>query len=103
MFPSLYDTSGMVVREAAAMETPSVVLRGSAAAEPVVDGENGFLCDDTAESLCSVLRRTLADPESARRVGRAARETIGISWDDIAGRAVERYAALIERCKISFS
>jgi len=99
VFPSRYDTSGMVVHEAAAMETPSVVLRGSAAAEPVVDGENGFLCDDTPESLRAVLQAALADIERTRRVGRAARETIYVSWDDIAGRAVERYAALIERCR----
>lgn len=97
VFPSNYDTSGLVVREAAAMGTPSVVLRGSAAAEPVSDGESGFLCDGTPESLSAVLRQALADPARTRRVGRAARESIYVSWDDIAGRAVERYAALSER------
>jgi glycosyltransferase involved in cell wall biosynthesis len=30
VFPSLYDTSGMVVREAASMATPSIVVRGCA-------------------------------------------------------------------------
>lgn len=99
VFPSLYDTSGMVVREAAAMETPSVVVRGSATAEPITDGENGFLCEDTTESLYSVLRRALADPASTRRIGKTARTTIYLSWDEIAARAVERYAALIEKCK----
>ena len=47
VFPSLYDTSGMVVREAAAMETPSVVVEGSGAAEAVRHNENGFLCQDS--------------------------------------------------------
>jgi glycosyltransferase involved in cell wall biosynthesis len=99
VFPSLYDTSGMVVREAAAMGTPSVVVRGSATAEPIRNGENGFLCEDTAESLYSVIRHALDDPESTRSIGITARKTIYLSWDDIAAHAVDRYAALIEKTK----
>lgn len=99
VFPSLYDTSGMVVREAAAMGTPSVVVRGSATAEPIRNGENGFLCEDTTESLYSVIRHALDDLENTRSVGRAARKTIYLSWDDIAAHAVERYEALIEKTK----
>jgi len=99
VFPSLYDTSGMVVREAAAMGTPSVVVRGSATAEPIHNGKNGFLCEDTTESLYSVLRRALDDLASTHRIGKAARETIYLSWDDIAAHAVERYEALIEKTK----
>ena len=97
VFPSLYDTSGMVVREAAAMETPSVVVRGCATAEPILDRENGILCADTTQSLCDVLHLTLGDREMTKQVGKAARKTIYLSWDDIAKNAVERYEALIER------
>lgn len=101
VFPSLYDTSGMVVREAAAMETPSVVVRGCATAEPIFDKQNGFLCEDTTRSLCDVLHLALGDPEMTKRVGASARKTIYLSWDEIAAASVERYAALIERTKKS--
>lgn len=97
VFPSLYDTSGMVVREAAAMGTPSVVVRGCATAEPIVDRQNGFLCDDTTQSLCDVLNMTLSDHAMTKEVGKSARKTIYLSWDDIAASTVERYQALIER------
>ena len=97
VFPSLYDTSGMVVREAAAMGTPSVVVRGCATAEPIVDRQNGFLCDDTTQSLCDVLNMTLSDRAMTKQVGKSARKTIYLSWDDIASSTVERYQALIER------
>lgn len=97
VFPSLYDTSGMVVRESAAMETPSVVVRGCATAEPILDRENGFLCEDTTQSLCDVIDLALSDPDLTRRIGQAARKTIYLSWDDIAASAIDRYAALIER------
>ena len=97
VFPSLYDTSGMVVREAAAMETPSVVVRDCATAETILDRQNGFLCEDTTQSLCDVLHRTLSDRAATKQVGKAARKTIYLSWDDIASSTLERYQALIER------
>ncbi len=99
VFPSLYDTSGMVVRESAAMETPSIVVRGCATAEPIIDRENGFLCEDTTESLCAVIEMALSDLNMTRQIGRVARKTIYLSWDDIAANALDRYAALIEHHK----
>lgn len=95
VFPSLYDTSGMVVREAAAMGTASVVVRGSAAAEPIHDGQNGLLCADTTESLADVLQGALSHPDITVRLGKSARETIYLSWDAIAGDVLERYRHLI--------
>ena len=97
VFPSLYDTSGMVVREAAAMETPSVVVRGCATAEPIIDRQNGFLCEDTTRSLCDVIKSALSDPETTEQIGKSARKTIYLSWDDIAASTIDRYASLIER------
>ncbi|MEZ4627174.1 MAG: glycosyltransferase [Eubacteriales bacterium] len=97
VFPSLYDTSGMVVREAAAMETPSVVVRGCATAEPIVDRQNGFLCEDTTQSLCDSIQLALSDPAATRKIGQSARKTIYLSWDDIAATTLDRYQALIEK------
>ena len=97
VFPSLYDTSGMVVREAAAMETPSVVVRGCATAEPILDKQNGFLCEDTTQSLCDVITMALNDPAKTKEIGKTARRTIYLSWDDIAEKTIKRYESLIER------
>ena len=97
VFPSLYDTSGMVVREAAAMETPSVVVRGCATAEPILDRQNGFLCEDTTQSLCDVIKSALDNPASTKAIGKTARRTIYLSWDDIAEKTIKRYESLIER------
>ncbi len=94
VFPSLYDTSGMVVREAAAMQTPSVVVRNSAAAEPIRDLENGYLCADEERSLAAAIEGALADPAQNRLVGRAARRSIYLSWDRIVDDALARYRAL---------
>ena len=55
LFPSTFDTNGLVVREAAACGLGSVLVRGSCAAEGVTDGRNGILIDENAESLAAVL------------------------------------------------
>lgn len=94
-FPSLYDTAPMVVREAAVMGTPSVLVRGSTAAEGVRNGENGFLCDNDPKDLARVLTEALKDPERLEAVGKAAHETIPVPWDKVMERAAERYERLV--------
>ncbi|OLA37741.1 MAG: glycosyl transferase, partial [Firmicutes bacterium CAG:110_56_8] len=72
LFPSLYDNAPMVVREAAASGTPSIVVRGSCAAEDITDGENGFLIEENAESMAKLLAKLCHEPERLKRVGRQA-------------------------------
>ena len=95
LFPSLYDTSGLVVREAAAVCTPSVVVRGSSAAEGIQDGENGFLCEDDAGSLAQVIERALCDPDALDAVGRRACETIPIPWSVLVDQVLENYQRIL--------
>ena len=97
VFPSLYDNAPMVVREAAAMHTPSVMVRGSSAAEVVQDEVNGYLCEDDSENLAWVIKNALMDPEKLKRVGDCARETIPVSWDKVMEQVVARYEYLIEK------
>lgn len=96
VFPSLYDNAPMVVREAAAAGTPSLLIKGSCAAEGVTDGENGFLCKNTPEEIAACMARAL---KTAKTVGMRARETIPLAWSRIAQDVIARYEALIERKK----
>jgi glycosyltransferase involved in cell wall biosynthesis len=101
VFPSLYDTFSLVIREAAAMGTPSVAVVGSAAAESIQDGSNGYLCEDDAGSLYQVLKTVLEDPEKAKSVGEEAKRTIPVSWEDVITQAAARYENLVSKyiCK----
>ena len=96
VFPSKYDTSGLVVREAAAMGTPSVVVRDSSAAECVRDGENGYLCLDDPDDLARVIDGALSDPKALDAVGQAALDTIPIPWSRLLDDVVKRYGEIIE-------
>ena len=73
-FPSLYDAAPMVVREAAVMGTPSVMVRGSTAAEIIRDGENGLLCENSSEDLARVMTEALKDPEKLKAFVKNARD-----------------------------
>ncbi len=94
-FPSLYDAAPMVVREAAVMGTPSVMVRGSTAAEIIRDRENGFLCENDPKDLARVLGEVINDPELIRETGEKARETIPVPWQIVLETAVERYTRLV--------
>ena len=96
VIPSLYDTFSLVIREAAAMKTPSVAVRGSCAAECIEHGVNGFLCQDNKESLYAVILETLEDPARTRAIGEQAYKTIPVPWEDVLTQAVARYEYLIE-------
>lgn len=96
LFPSTYDTNGLVVREAAACGLPSIVIEGSCAAEGITDGRNGFFCEENAESMYKKLAEILKDMDYVHRVGDNAMEEIYISWEDSVRAAHERYQILAE-------
>ena len=52
LFPSTFDTNGIVVREAAACGLGALLVQGSCAAEGVTPGQNGLLMEENADSLC---------------------------------------------------
>ena len=70
---------------------PSVVLRGSCAAEEIQDGVNGFLCNENQASLYLLLRDLEGKKQLLRKVGKAAENSLYLSWEDSVATAVERY------------
>lgn len=95
LFPSLYDTAGLVVREAAACGTPALLLRGCTAAECIRENENGFLAENTPEDFAGAIARIMGDDVLRRRVGEEARRTIPIPWSAVVKDARARYRAII--------
>ena len=99
LFPSTFDTNGLVVREAAACGLGSVLVKGSCAAEDVTEGRNGLLIEENAESMASALTTVCSSRERMKEIGEAAQEELYISWDTAVKNAVERYAVVIDNYK----
>ena len=97
LFPSLYDNAPLVVREAAALHTPAVMVEGSTAAEILRDGENGYLVPNELDAFAARLRQLYRDRAEVRRVGLTASRTIVRSWEDVVGEVLDRYDAIIAR------
>jgi len=95
LFPSTYDTNGLVVREAAACGVPSVLIRGSCAAESITDGQNGFLIEQNPDSMAACLSK-LSVSQMAAAGDHAAKE-LYLSWGDSVAAAAERYAIVQDR------
>lgn len=93
IFPSLYDNAPMVLREAASMGTPAVLVKGSCSAEGVEDGVNGFISpDEKAASIAATILKALPD---IKPVGLQAQKTIPISWESILNQVLAEYDKLI--------
>jgi glycosyltransferase involved in cell wall biosynthesis len=96
LFPSLYDNAPLVVREAAALHTASVMAEGATASTIIRDGKNGFLVENTVESMEARLRALAADRDLVRRAGIEASRTIVRSWEDCVAEALDRYNMLLK-------
>ncbi len=96
LFPSTFDTNGLVVREAAACGLGSVLINGSCAAEEISDGVNGFLIEENADSMAACLRDLCTNRERMKQTGKNAQQDIYISWETAVKTAVERYGTVVE-------
>ena len=96
LFPSTFDTNGLVVREAAACGLASVLIKDSCAAEGITDGRNGFIIEETAESMAALLKKVSGNPELMHQVGQHAMEEIYLSWQTCVSDAYDRYQWILE-------
>ena len=96
LFPSTYDTYGIVVREAAACGLASVLIKDSCAAEGTTHGENAYHIEETAKSMCDLLLRCGQDRSALRGIGERAMDQLYLSWDESVHRAYERYGIILD-------
>lgn len=94
---SIYEGLGKVMIEAAASGRPVVATRTAGAAEIVVDGETGLLCDvEDAADMAAQIGALLADPARAQEMGRAARAYVLRKFDH--ARALDAVIETWRRC-----
>ena len=95
LFPSTFDTNGIVVHEAAACGLASILVRGSCAAEDVTDGQNGLFIEENADSMADAILRLIKDRQSTELMGQNAMKDLYVSWEDAVGKACVRYPKVI--------
>lgn len=103
LFPSTFDTNGIVVREAAACGTASVLVRGSCAAEDVTEDGNALLIEENAASLKALLEQVGTNRPALRDLGQRALEQLYLSWEDSVTRAYARYGTVLDHYRRGLS
>lgn len=96
-FPSMYDNAPLVVREAAAMGTPSILLKGSTASEVITADVNGYLADPYSEEIADMIRSLEKERAYVMQTGINARNTLVRSWEDVVDEVIDRYESAIRR------
>ena len=96
LFPSLYDTNGIVVREAAACGLPSVLIQGSCAAEDFTQYHNAILTRNNTEAFTSDLEFAINHLSELKQMGMNAMNEIYMSWEDSVKNAYNRYMIVHE-------
>lgn len=95
LFPSTYDTSGIVVKEAAACSCPALLVRDSCAAEGVEHKFSGYLAEENADSCAAVLADACQSREDLKQVGINAGKHVYLSWEKAVERAMHRYNEIL--------
>jgi starch synthase len=98
--PSLYEPFGIVNLEAMACEAPVVGAAVGGIPDVVEDGVTGFLVPpgpEFAAGLAARIDALLADPELARRMGRAgrARALARFTWREVAAKTFALYRSVL--------
>ena len=83
------------MREAAAFDVPSVVVRNSSSAEGVMDNVNGFLINNNAGSLAEKIIDLKHNPHAIKKAGEGARKSIYRHWESIVDEVAIRYDEII--------
>lgn len=96
LFPSTYDTNGIVVREAAACHCPSLLVKDSCAAEGIVHGFTGIIVDENVASVRDALIEAASCREGLKEVGNHAAEHVYLSWSDAVKMAFEAYNDILD-------
>ncbi len=98
LFPTYYDTFGLVLTEAMATGIPAVASRAAGAAELIQHGENGWLTPEPwdPEQIAEGVRALTIDPIRREAMGLAARATVErYTWDRTAAETLAIYREIV--------
>lgn len=89
-FPSLYDNAPLVLREAASVGLPALLVEGSNSAEVIEDGVNGYTAKDDVDAMKEKIVAAFSN-DDIKSVGENAKNTIPKTWEEIVKKAIDGY------------
>ena len=99
VFPSFYDTDGIVKYEAAAQCTPTIFAEGTLALAGIEDGVNGYVGPNDVDGFADKIIQVFADVDRHAEVCKNVREMLYRTWDKTVADVYQRYNYLIDKYK----
>ncbi len=98
VFPSFYDTFGMVVAEAMATGLPCIVSRDAGASEWITHERSGFVIENSVDAgaFADCVSALVSDAQLTKRIGVNARERCLLhSWEKVAEQTMQVYQCIV--------
>lgn len=95
LFPSDFDTFGLVKVEASAFDTPTLTLENSCAGYGIIDNENGYLIKNDLNDYVEKLKHIIDHKTDIPQIGKKAGETLYINWHEATQMLIQKYKELI--------
>ncbi|MCR4327515.1 MAG: glycosyltransferase [Nanoarchaeota archaeon] len=99
LFPSLYDTSPLTIREAAAFNLPTLFIKNSTGSEGIVDWENGFLSKNNHKDYAKKIIEIMENQKRLNYVGKGAHRDLYKTWEEVSKEVAKRYEEVIRAHK----
>ena len=96
LFPSYYDTDGLVKYEAACFGTPTVSVKGFYASSNLKDGHNAYLSENSVESFAKRVVEATLDKD-CKQVRKNCHDELYRTWAQSAEKVYNDYLRLIEK------
>lgn len=101
LFPSVYDTDGLVRKEAGANKTPSLLAEGTLASNLIKVDDTGFLAPYEPKAYANKIYEIINNKELLKKVSENVYAKEYLGWKQVAKMVKEAYKEIIENYKKS--
>lgn len=98
LFPSIFDTDGLVIKDANKCGCPALVIKDTGASEQIIDGVNGYILDNDVNAFVEFISKWYNRRKyTEKKVFREKVSQVDIpSWHSIAREYMNVYKKLID-------
>lgn len=99
LFPSTFDTDGLVVVESACNKTPAIVIKGSGASERITHLHNGLVCEDSLEDYIKTILQVVDNRGCLNDLAINAYNELPKTWQEQSLDYIDIYNEMLEKFK----
>ncbi len=96
LFPSIFDTDGLTIVEAATYSVPSITITGTGASERITNDQNGFTIEDNPLKMAEKIDFLLKNPEFLSKIGKNASQQLPKTWEQVSNEYLNLYYKTID-------